>query len=154
MIVKEKCDRPESSAASTSVVQVVLQALSEGHGPKAVRQFTDQFTFTDNGLGLSFTDKGRLQEFFNKMRELYPDMSIVPISTLQSDACEICEWTLQNTVSEGMFGHLERKVSVSVTGVSVAQLKDGLITHWADYYDGLTARRTALSAHFTEWIES
>ncbi len=153
MIVREKRDRPDNSTAGKPVVLAVLQALSEGHTPRAVRHFSDQFTFTDNGLGLSFTDKGRLQEFFNKMRELYPDLSIVPISTLQSDAREICEWTLQNTVREGMFGHLERKVSVSVTGVSVAQLKDGLITHWADYYDGLTARRTALSAYFTEWIE-
>jgi steroid delta-isomerase-like uncharacterized protein len=153
MNVSEKVDRPGNSIASGPVVQVVLQALSEGHARRAVSHFSDQFAFTDNGLGLTFTDKGRLQEFFNKTRELYPDLSIVPISTLQSDAREICEWTLQNTVTEGVLRNFERKVSVSIAGVSVVRIKDGLITHWTDYYDGLSARRTALGAYFTEWIE-
>jgi hypothetical protein len=153
MNVKERLDRLDNSVASEPVVQVVLQALSEGHARKAVIQFSDQFAFTDNGLGLTFTDKGRLQEFFIKTRELYPDFSIVPIFTIRSDGSEICEWTLQNTVAEAVFGNLERRVSVSVAGVSVVRLKEGLITHWADYYDGLSARRTALGAYFTEWIE-
>jgi hypothetical protein len=153
MNVSEKVDRLGTSIASEPVVQVVLQALSEGHVRRAVSQFSNQFTFTDNGLGLTFTDKGRLQEFFNKTRELFPDLSIVPMSTLQNDAREICEWKLQNTVTEGALGNFERKVSVSVAGVSVVRLKEGLITHWTDYYDGLSARRTALGAYFTEWIE-
>jgi hypothetical protein len=31
--------------------------------------------------------------------------------------------------------------------------ENGKVTDWADYYDGLTSRRTALAAHFTEWID-
>ena len=27
------------------------------------------------------------------------------------------------------------------------------MAEWADYYDGLTPRRTALAAHFEEWVE-
>jgi hypothetical protein len=27
------------------------------------------------------------------------------------------------------------------------------ISDWADYYDGLTSRRTRLADYFTEWIE-
>jgi SnoaL-like domain len=153
MNVSEKVDRLGTSITSEPVVQVVLQALSEGHVRRAVSQFSNQFTFTDNGLGLTFTDKGRLQEFFNKTRELFPDLSIVPIATLQSGAREICEWKLQNAVTEGALGNFERKVSVSVAGVSVVRLKEGLVTNWTDYYDGLTARRTALGAYFTDWIE-
>jgi hypothetical protein len=153
MNITEKVDCLDGSIASEPVVQVVLQALSEGHIQRAVSQFSNQFTFTDNGLGLTFTDKGRLQEFFNKTRELYPDLTIVPMSTLQNDAREICEWKLQNTVAEVVLRNVERKVPVSVAGISVVQLNEGLITHWTDYYDGLSARRTALGAYFTEWIE-
>jgi hypothetical protein len=153
MNIREKVDRIDNSIASEPVVEAVLQALREGHARRAVNQFSNQLVFTDNGLGLTFTDKGRLQEFFNKTRELYPDLSIVPVSTLQNGTCEICEWKLQNTITEGMFGNIERKVSVSIAGVSVVRLKEGLITHWTDYYDGLTARRTALGAYFTDWIE-
>jgi hypothetical protein len=45
MNVKERLDRLDNSVASEPVVQVVLQALSEGHARKAVIQFSDQFAF-------------------------------------------------------------------------------------------------------------
>ena len=104
MNVKERLARLDNSVASEPVVQVVLQALSEGHARKAVIQFSDQFAFTDNGLGLTFTDKGRLQEFFIKTRELYSDFSIVPIFTIQSGGREIangrCRTQLRKQCSE------------------------------------------------------
>jgi len=30
---------------------------------------------------------------------------------------------------------------------------NGKVTDWADYYDGLAVRRTALASYFTEWVE-
>ena len=66
--------RRDNSIASEPVVHVVLQAEGEGHARKAVSQFSARFTFTDNGLGLSFTDEGSLQQFFNETRELYPGL--------------------------------------------------------------------------------
>jgi hypothetical protein len=42
---------------------------------------------------------------------------------------------------------------VSISAVSIVRTVAGTIVDWDDYYDGLTARRTALAAHFTEWIE-
>jgi hypothetical protein len=42
---------------------------------------------------------------------------------------------------------------VSVNGASIVRTENGKITDWADYYDGLTSRRTALAAHFKEWVE-
>jgi hypothetical protein len=35
---------------------------------------------------------------------------------------------------------------LSLPGVSVVRVDNGKIADWADYYDGLTARRTALAA--------
>ena len=32
--------------------------------------------YKDHGVGLEFTDKERLTEFFQKTRELYPDYSL------------------------------------------------------------------------------
>jgi SnoaL-like domain len=153
MKLTKKLDGLNNSAPTEPAVQAVLQALSQGQVGKAVNRFSDHFTFTDNGLGLEFTDKVRLQEFFNKTRELYPELSIVPIAVFRSGDHEVCEWILQNTVTESAFGNLQRKVPVSLTGVSIARVEHGGITRWADYYDGLKARRTALGAYFTEWIE-
>lgn len=41
MNVSETADRPGNSVAGELVVQMVLQALSEGHVQKAVSQFSD-----------------------------------------------------------------------------------------------------------------
>ena len=65
----------------------------------------------------------------------------------------IAEWTLHHTVSEPLFGGLSRRTPVELHGVSVVRAKNGNITHWSEYYDGLTARRTALAFYFTDWVE-
>jgi hypothetical protein len=65
----------------------------------------------------------------------------------------ITEWTLQTVVTKPFYGQLTRQVRVSLPGISIVRTESGLITDWADYYDGLTSRRTALASHFTEWRE-
>ncbi len=51
------------------------------------------------------------------------------------------------------YGDLSRKVRVSVQGASIVRTDNGKITDWADYYDGLVSRRTALASYFTDWVE-
>jgi hypothetical protein len=65
----------------------------------------------------------------------------------------ITQWTLQVTVSEPFYAGFTRRIPVSIAGVSIVRIDDGKIADWADYYDGLTARRAALAEYFTEWIE-
>jgi limonene-1,2-epoxide hydrolase len=65
----------------------------------------------------------------------------------------ITQWTLQVTLSEPFYAALTRRIPISIAGVSIVRIEDGKIADWADYYDGLTSRRTALAQHFTEWIE-
>lgn len=84
---------------------------------------------------LEFNDKARLQEFVNKIRQLYLELSIVLTPVFRTGDHEICEWTLQNTMTEAASGKLRRKVPVSLTGTSIARVEQGTITRWADYYD-------------------
>ena len=56
-------------------------------------------------------------------------------------------------LTEPFYGGVSRKVPIEVHGASVVWTANGRITHWTDYYDGLTSRRTALAAHFEEWLE-
>ena len=87
-----------ASAGFGSPLEAVLSALRRGLIEEAVAQFCEPFTFVDHGLGLEFTDKARLAEFFRKARELYPDSSVLIDSTFRSDECVIAEWTLRHTV--------------------------------------------------------
>ena len=104
-------------------------------------------------MGLEFKDKERLTEFFQKTRELYADSLLLTDTIFLSGDDVITKWTLQATLTEHFYGDLSRKVRVSVQGASIVRTDNGKITDWADYYDGLVSRRTALASYFTDWVE-
>jgi steroid delta-isomerase-like uncharacterized protein len=133
------------------ILQSVLTALSHGKISEAVDQFDDDFTFNDQALGLEFTDKGRLSEFFQKSRELFPDAVVEVISTFESGDHVIAEWKL--TATQTVSYWIQLQVPISLPGVSIAEIDNGRITHWSDYYDEKKSRRVALASLFTDWIE-
>ena len=141
------------TATSEQVVLPVLTRLDNGNIDDAIARFAEEFTFKDRGIGLEFKDKGRLTEFFQKTREYFPDSSLQVDSILMSLDHVVSEWTLHTSVTEPFYGALSRKVPILLHGVSVVRTKNGEITEWSDYYDGLTSRRTALAAYFTDWGE-
>ena len=140
-------------AASEQVVLPVLTRLNHGNISDSIARFAEEFTFKDRGIGLEFKNKGELTEFFQKTREYFPDSSLQVDSILVSLDHVVIEWTLHTSVTEPFYGTLSRRVQILLHGVSVVRTKNGEITEWSDYYDGLTSRRTALAAHFTEWVE-
>ena len=135
------------------VVSAVLRQLNQEQIEDAVTSFTTDCRYEDHGIGLEFRDKERLTEFFRKTRELYPDYFLQANQTFPSGEHVITQWTLQVTITEPINGGLARRVPISIAGVSIVRTDSGQIADWANYYDGLTARRTALAAHFTEWTE-
>jgi hypothetical protein len=147
------CEVSRQMTASEEVVLNALTNLKNGKIENAIARFADEFRFKDRGLGLEFNDKDRLAEFFRKSREFYPDSFLQTDTIFLSGDHLITEWTLQTVVREPFYGQLTRQVRVSLPGISIVRTESGLITDWADYYDGLTSRRTALASHFTEWRE-
>jgi steroid delta-isomerase-like uncharacterized protein len=139
--------------ASEDLVLTELTYLKKGKIEAAVACFADEFTFNDHGIGLEFKDKERLAEFFSKTRELYPDSLLQTDAIFVSGDRVITEWTLQFTLMEPFYGPHSRKLRISLRGASIVRTVNGKITNWADYYDGLTSRRTALASYFTEWVE-
>lgn len=144
---------PTEITTPQSVVLGVLAELGSGRVHEAVNVFAEAFTFQDRGIGFQCTAKGRLVEFFEKARELYPDSLLEPGTMVSSGDDVTLEWTLRSSVSEPFFWGQIRTVPVLIHGVSVVRTENGRVTRWCDYYDGLGARRTALSSYFTEWVE-
>jgi steroid delta-isomerase-like uncharacterized protein len=141
------------TAASEELVLPVLTRLNHENIDDVIARFAEDFTFKDRGIGLEFKDKGRLTEFFQKTREYFPDSSLRVESILVGLDHVVSEWTLHTSVTEPFFGALSRKAQILLHGVSVVRTRNGEITEWSDYYDGLTSRRTALAAHFLDWGE-
>jgi hypothetical protein len=142
-----------TTAVEHEPVSTVLTHLKEGEITEAIAYFGESFQFRDWGIGVEFKNPRRLAEFFRKARELYPDSSLETESIIACDEQVIIEWTARTTIPEPFYGGLSREVQGVLHGVSVVQTVDGKIIEWTDYYDGRTSRRTALAAHFEEWIE-
>ena len=140
-------------ATPEAVVSGVLTDLGNGRLVDASAHFAEAFRYADHGIGLEFKDRAGLAEFFSKTRELYPDSSLTTDRVFTSGDHVIIEWMYRATLSEPFYGGVSMQVSISVQGASIAQVQDGAIIDWADYYDGLKSRRTALAAHFQEWFE-
>jgi hypothetical protein len=64
---------PAKVTAPDRIVRIALATWKQDNFAELVDQFNDQFTFTDQALGLEFTEKGRLTEFLAKIRERFPD---------------------------------------------------------------------------------
>ena len=128
----------------------MLRRLNQEQIEDAVACFTTDFRYKDQGIGLEFRDKERLTEFFRKTRELYPDYFLQADQTFVSGEHVVTQLTLQVTITEPFYAGLTRRISTSIAGVSIVRTDNGKIADWADYYDGLTSRRTALAAHFTD----
>jgi steroid delta-isomerase-like uncharacterized protein len=133
-----------------SVVSAVLRQLNQEQIEDAVACFTADFRYKDHGIGLEVRDKERLTKFFRKTRELYPDYFLQADQTFVSGEHVITQWTLQVTITEPFYSGLTIRIPISIAGVSIVRTDNGTIADWADYYDGLTSRRTALAAHCTE----
>ena len=135
------------------VVSEVLRHINQKQAEDATASFAADCRYQDHGIGLEFREKERLTEFFQKTRELYPDYFVRTDQTFVSGEHVITQWTLQVTITEPFYAGLTRRIPLSIAGVSIVRIDNGKIAEWDDYYDGLTSRRTALAAHFMEWID-
>jgi hypothetical protein len=136
-----------------AVISGVLTSLRTGRFVDPCAHFAEEFRFMDHGIGVEFKERARLTEFFAKAREFYPDSSLTVNRVFTSGDHVIIEWTHQASMTEPFYGGMSIKVPVSVQGASIVRTQEGEIVDWADYYDGLKSRRTALAAHFLDWFE-
>ena len=138
--------------APRRILQSVLEALNQGRIPQAVDRFDDDLTFNDHALGLDFTDKGRLTEFFEKCHEFFPDGAVEVILTFECGDRVVAEWKL-NATETVPFGPTQLRKPISVRGTSIVQIQNGRVTRWSDYYDSVASRRFKVAALFEEWVE-
>ena len=130
----------------------MLAALNDGKITEFVERFDDDFRFTDHALSLEFRDKRGLVEFLEKSRELFPDTVVEVRSTFESEDYAVAEWTLTATETAG-YGSMQLRLPISLSGVSIAQIRNERVVRWTDYNDQAKSHRVGLAAHFTDLIE-
>jgi hypothetical protein len=137
---------PSEVGANGRILLSVLAALSEGRTGEATDRFDEQFSFSDHALGLEFSDKGRLSEFFQKSRELFPDSVVEADAIFECKDRTVVQWTLKATQDVSYGGYFHRRVSILLRGVSIVHIKSGRVTRWSDYYDQMASRRSGLAS--------
>jgi hypothetical protein len=135
------------------VVMTVLTHLKKGEIQDATACFAESFQFNDRGIGLEFNSRSRLVEFFQKTRDLYPDSSLQTDRIFVSGDHVITQWILHTVLTAPFYGSFRRKLPITLHGASIVRIENGKVREWSDYYDGRKSRRTALAAHFEEWVE-
>lgn len=98
--------------------------LKQQQDRRCDRSFCRTIQVHSHGIGLEFTDKKRLIEFFQKAREFYPDYASQVERVFVSGDHVITEWTLRTTLTEPFFGALTRQVPVSLPGVSIIRVNE------------------------------
>lgn len=131
------------------IVSSVGAKINQGKAADAVDHFGVDFKFNDHALELEFNDKARLEEFFNKTRELSPDAHLNVTAIFESGNHVVAEWTLTATHVEHFWPRNEFRVRRSLPGVSIVAITSGQISEWSDYYDSRTANRSRLSDRST-----
>ena len=92
--------------APEELVLSVLMDLNQGQISEATTCFASKFIFKDHGIGLEFSDRERLGEFFQKTRDFYPGSEVHTDKILVSGDHVATEWTLQYTLTEPFYGGL------------------------------------------------
>jgi ketosteroid isomerase-like protein len=143
---------PEPTSSPGRIVQSALANLYNGRIAETIALFADRFTFEDHALDLTFTDRSRLHEYFERALELCPDATVELTSILESGDQVVAEWRLTGT--ENVVYWRQLNMPIVVAGVSSIRIENGSITRWSDYYDETRARRASLAAFFVDWVES
>jgi steroid delta-isomerase-like uncharacterized protein len=142
-----------ADASSIEVVQQLFLALNEKQIEIAVGLFEEEFVLRDSGLNLEFRDKPRLAEFFQKQRDLFPEVLYELQTAHAITGVVVLEWTLRGFVHSGSYGHYVHKSRMEASGVTVVECNHEKITRWTDYYDSRASMRTPLVTYFAEYSE-
>lgn len=130
------------------IVRIVTSALNDGRIDTAVALFDEGFNLRDHALDLRFGDRASLAEFFEKRRDLFPELHCYVENILNAGKTAILQWKLEGFVPVGILGQREFKSRVEVTGISIVECESGRIKNWSDYYDGSGTMRTRLVTYF------
>jgi hypothetical protein len=139
----------EEAIVPLHIIESVVTALNNGKISEIIDLFDNQFRFIDHALGLEFTDKELLREFFEKSRDFFPDTVVEVISTFECGDHITTEWKV--TTQTAPYLGAQFRIRISFHGVSVVHIEDGKITRWSEYYDQGSSWRMSLAGYFTEW---
>ena len=131
---------PNPTADPEAFTRAVLEAWSMADIDHILTFYTDDIVYEDVpnvDNGWSTIHRGR-DAFRQSLIELYagmPDFAIEFESARAGDDHLVMEWTMTGTHTGDWEGLPATGGSISIRGISIAEIEDGRITRNRDYYD-------------------
>ena len=125
-------------STSEDVVRAYFDALNERDYEKVAASFSDDCEFVSVASGTKFTGTHSMLHGLREFTEAFPDWSVEVANIVASGPHVVTEWKTTGT-HEGMFrGESPTGIRVRRYGCSVAEIEDGRIVRYRDYYDRST----------------
>ena len=125
-------------STSEDVVRGYFDALNERDYEQVAASFSDDCEFVSVASGAKFTGTDSMLHGLREFAEAFPDWSVEVANIVASGPYVVTEWKTTGT-HEGMFrGESPTGIRVRRSGCSVAEVQDGRIVRYRDYYDRST----------------
>jgi len=125
-------------STSEDVVRAYFDALNERDYEKVAASFSDDCEFVSVASGAKFTGTDSMLHGLREFAEAFPDWSVEVANIVASGPYVVTEWKTTGT-QEGMFrGESPTGIRFRRDGCSVAEVEDGRIVRYRDYYDRST----------------
>jgi steroid delta-isomerase-like uncharacterized protein len=123
---------------SEDVVRAYFDALNERDYKTAAALFSDDCEFVSVASGVRFRGTESMLHGLRQFTDAFPDWTVEVVNVVASGPYVATEWKTTGT-HEGMFrGESPTGIRFRREGCSVAEVEDGRIVRYRDYYDRAT----------------
>ena len=126
-----------------AIAKQFIEAWDNHDSVKVASLYSDNFIYQDMTFGFKISNnKNELIRFVNGTIKGVPDLHFKVNSVIASDSISSIEWTWTGTFSGGWGeNYPANNKSFAIQGVTVMNIKNGLITFSKDYYDNKPFRK-------------
>jgi len=125
-------------STTEDVVRAYFEALNGRDYDRAAAAFSDDCEFVSVASGARFTGTESMLHGLQEFAEAFPDWAVEVANVVASGPYVAVEWTTTGT-HEGMFrGESPTGIRFRRDGCAVAEVVDGRIVRYRDYYDRAT----------------
>ncbi len=125
-------------STSEDVVRAYFDALNERDYEKVAALFSDDCEFVSVASGARFTGTDSMLHGLREFSEAFPDWAVEVSNVVASGRYVATEWKTSGT-QQGVFrGESPTGIHFRRDGCSVAEVEEGRIVRYRDYYDRST----------------
>lgn len=128
----------QPQASGEDLARLVSEAWTSQELKIVDEVFADDGFYEDLTAGTKRKGKEAIKAGFAETHNAVPDFKVELSKIFSTGSMIACEWVMSGTQTGDYPGLPATGKAFSVRGASIAEIRDGKIVRWTDYYDGFT----------------